>query len=324
MNIVLLQTQLSLQDIEQLLQEFPHYLFLSFTEATYKNLSQDNWSQVEIIYGTRLAPEELAKAHQLHWVHCPDKDINRLCMNEIKERGNIIVTSVREENLRQIGEFVFTCTLAFSKNLFHFYDINHTPAHVWDSKWRDSMLTLYDKHFLQIGLGKPATEITRVAQQFGMRVWGMDSVRSFHPHCHQTFSYQELNTILPKADVICLTLPKTKEFEKIIGRPQLEMMKENAILILLGNPKAIDETALIEVASKGKFKGILIDSMYQTPIPPQSPLWKLPNILITPEVSPRPKTREGQSFAVFRYNMRQYVHGNFKDMRNVVTQTVIV
>ncbi len=321
MNIVILQTRLPLKDVEHLLQEFPHYLFLSFSEASYKNLTPDNWAQVEILYGNRLTPQELEKAHQLHWIHCPTPEINQLCLDEIEKRGNIIITSVKEANLIQIGEFVMSATLAFAKNLIHWQEADKFPTLLGESKWRDTMWSLEEKLFLQIGLDKVGTEITRKAHEMKMKVWGVQKERSFHPNCQKTFPMKEMHSILPNADVVCLNLPRAKEYENWFKMPELELMKNDSILIVMGSHKIVDEEALAKIAETGKFRGILIDALHQMPIPASSPLWQIPNIIITPEAAPLPKTHLGEAFTVFRYNLRQYVHANFKDMRNVVTKS---
>lgn len=320
MNIVLLQSPLSLQDIEHLLHEFPHYLFLSFTESSYKNLSQDNWSQVEILYGCRLTEEELAMAPQLRWIHCPSQELNKLCLPAIEDRGNLLLTAIKEENLNQIGEFVLGGILAISKNMFHWKDADLHPNVLWDSKWRENMWTLKGKNFLQIGIDKVGSEIARRASQMDMRVTGASPEATFHPHCSNTCSFSQLHAHVPQADIVCLSLPRTTAYEGFFGKAELALMKEGSILIILGNPKNVDEEALVAMCEAGKFRGVLLDAMYQTPIPPSSPLWKAPNMLITPDVAPRPKAKQGASFATFRYNLRQYVHGNFKDMRNVLNK----
>jgi phosphoglycerate dehydrogenase-like enzyme len=318
MNIVLLQGQLTLQEIDQLFKEFPQYLFLSLNEAAFRNFSPEHWSRLEILFGSRLRKEELAEAHQLRWIHCPTPQLNRLCLEEIEKQGNILITYTPDENIPQIGEFAIAGILAFAKNLFQWYEADKFPSLLWDSKWRDSMWTLKDKCLLQIGLGKVGTEIARRAQGLDMKVWGMQQHVSFHPYCHKIFSVKELHSILPVVDVVSLSLSRSKEFHHWLKKEELELMKEDSILILMGPSSWLDEQALAEVAESGKFRGIVIDSSYQLPISLQSVLWKVPNLLITPEVAPRPKSTERQAFRAFLYNLRQYVHGNFKDMKNMI------
>jgi len=322
MNIILLQGQLTLQEIDQLLKEFPQYLFLSLSEAAYKNLSPDHWSRLEVLYGFRLAKEELAIADQLRWIHCPGPYLNRLCMDEIEKQGTILVSHTIDENIPQMGEFAIAAMLAFAKNLFAWKETNQFPALVWDSKWRDSMWTLKNKILLQIGLGKVGTEITRRARELEMRVWGIDQHYSFHPHCHKIFQLSDLRSVLPLADVVSLCLPRGREYHHWFQLEELELMKEDSILLSIGSSTVFDENALVQVAKTGKFRGILLDAFYQMPIPATSPLWKIPNVIITPDVAQRPKSTQRQAFRLFLYNLRQYVHGNFKDMRNLVDKTV--
>lgn len=326
MNIVLLQSKLTEDEIGKLINEFPQYIFLAPSEFSYKNLGQEEWSRIEVIYGNRLTAEELEKAHHLRWIHSPAPNLNPLCINEIAKKGNIIVTSTREENSYQIAEFVMAGILAFAKQLFQWEDADLNPAVLLDSKWRETMWTLKDRLLLQIGLGSVGTEVARMAKAMGMKVWGAKQNPSFHPHCKKVFPDDELHSILPTADVVCIALPRGKQKEFIFRKREFELMKEDSVLIVIGSKNLIDEADLVEVAGNGgKFRGILLDAYHQMPVPPGSKLWSVPNMIITPEVAPRPKSLEKESYHLFRFNLRQYLHGNFADMRNVVgsKQTMI-
>lgn len=324
MNIILLQGQLSLQEIDQLLKEFPQFLFLSLTESTYKNLTPAHWAHLEILYGSRLTEQELELAPQLRWIHSPIPLLNRLCMDAIEERGNVLVTNTIDENIVQMGEFVIGGVLCFAKNLFLWRDLKAHPHQVWNSKGRDTLWTLSNKTFLQIGLGKIGTEITRRAREMNMKVFGVEQESSFHRYCHKSFSQADLNTVLPLADVICIALSKNKPHRNLLEKEELELMKDDSILIILGSGEIVNEEELVRLTLLGKFRGIILDAYYQLPVPPTSPLWQIPNLIITPEVASRPKAIEHLGFRTFLYNLRQYVHNNFRDMRNVIEKTAKV
>lgn len=318
MNIVLLQGRLSLQEINLLLKEFPQYLFLSLGESAYKNMISEHWEHLEIIYGSKLTKEELLLAPQLRWVHSPIPHLNRLCMHDIEKRGNILVTNTTEENIPQIGEYVMAGILAFAKNLFAWREASHSPVMLWDSKWRDNMWSLKNKVLLQIGLGRIGTEIARRARQMDLHVWGMKEHASFHPYCHKTFEIKNMHAYLPQADVVSISLARGKEYHNWFQQEELELMKQDSILVVIGSSTLVNEEALAQTAKSGKFRGILFDAYHQTPIPAQSLLWTIPNLLITPEVSPRPKSTENHAFRTFLYNLRQYIHGNYRDFRNMI------
>jgi phosphoglycerate dehydrogenase-like enzyme len=316
MNIVLLQVKLSKKEIQLLFNEFPNFLYLST-----KELPLQQWPNVEIIFGDRLTAEELNLCPQLRWIHSPNPHLKRICTKEIVEKGTVLITTTKEENLHQIGEYVMGGILAFAKNLFHWQKADQDPRFIWDSKWRDSMWTLQNKQLLQVGLGPAGTEIARQARHFGLKITGADQRRSFHPYCHTTHALEELPKLLPEADIVCLSLPITKNFHNWFTMKELELMKEDSILIVIGSGETVNEDDLFAISQTGKLRGVMIDAFYQIPIPPTSPLWKIENIIITPEVSPRPKSEEKLSFQLFRYNLRQYISGNFSDMRNVIEET---
>jgi len=318
MNTILLQVRLQPQEIEKILREFPQYHFLAFNEISYKKLTSEHWQKIEIIFGNHLNLNELGLATHLRWIHSPTPHLPHLCLDSIQKKGNILISTTKEENIQQNAEFAFSGILAFAKNLFHWKDVNKFPNLLWDSKWRDSMWTLQNKTLLQIGLGQVGTEITKRAREWEMKTWGVDAKQNFHPHCQKVFTYADLPQILPQADIICLNLPRTKDFENFFTLIALKRIKDDSILIVSGSHKTINENDLYAVATEGKFRGILFDIFYENPVPPSSLLWKIPNLIMTPEVSPRPKTNKLQSVSVFKYNLRQYISGNYKDMRNIV------
>jgi len=320
MNIVLLQSALSIQEIEQLIEEFPHFLFLSFTPTTYKNLSKEDWAKVEIIYGNRLTDYEFSLAHQLRWIHSPSDQLTRLCLDLIKNQGNVQITIGKEENLVQLGEYVFAGILAFAKNLFKWKEMMQAPTAIWDSQWRDRMWTLQGKKFLQVGLGHVGTEFARLAKQFGMTVWGMQPRASFNPYCQKTFDLQEFQQLLPEVDVVSLCLPKSPAFEGWFGLEEFNLMKNESILAVVGSYKIFTENVLSVMQHSEKLRGLLVDASYQMPIPKGSLLWTIPQALVTPEVGSRPKAKSTQSYRTFRYNLRQYVHGNSNAMSNRIDQ----
>ncbi|WP_041941591.1 D-2-hydroxyacid dehydrogenase [Waddlia chondrophila] len=318
MQIVLLQNRLTDGEVAELIDEFPQFLFLAAYEIPFNQLSKEEWERVEIIYGNRLSKENLQFAHQLRWIHSPVPNLNPLCLDQLEKKGNVIVTVTREENAYQIGEYVMCGILAFAKNLFHWMKAGESPSLLWNSKWRESMWTLKNKIFIQIGLGKVGTEIARRARQLEMKVWGVQEKRSFHPYCHKVFDMEELNAILPEGDVVCAALPRPQQKRTLFGKQEIKLMKEGSIFVMIGSKSLIDEGSLVNEKDANKFRGILIDAFYQVPIPPTSKLWKLPNAVITPEVAPRPKSEGKEAYSLFRYNLRQYTHGNFSDMRNAV------
>lgn len=313
MNTILLQAPLSPQETHQLVNEFPQSIFLPFEKNSYKKLPAETWSQIEVIFGNRLTKAELAMAEHLRWIHSPSPDLSHLCLKEIEERGNILITTSPEANTYQTAEFALACILAYAKNLFHWAEADKSADTLWTSQWRNSMWSLENKVFLQIGLGTIGSEIARRAKESGMSVWGIQEQHSFHPSC-RTFKKEEMPELLPKAHVISLSPSPVKSTTVFLKKEEFALMQNDSILFIRGSHRLIDEKALAEAAPK--FRGIILDAQYKTALPSSSPLWGLPNILITPDVACRPKSHNLEAAKTFRYNLREYFHGNYRDMRN--------
>lgn len=318
MNIVLLQSPFPLSDTELLIKEFPQYIFLPVSPTSYNNLSDEHWGRIEVFFGNHISDDDCKKAHQLRWIHSPSPHLNRLKIAPLIDGGSLLVSATPEENTKQIGEFVLAAILAFAKNLFHWQNGQLSPLLVWDSKWRETMWSLRGRTLLQIGLDERGSEIARKCQEMDMRVIGALPHKTLHPFCHETVSFAEAQRALPSADVVCLCLPDNKQSVNFFNQADLALIKQDAILIVLGDYHAVDINAFADHVNGGKLRGALFDCSYHTPPPPHSPLWTLPNVLVTPEIAPRPKNPEAQSFHIFLYNLRQYSHGNFKDMRYLI------
>lgn len=318
MNIVLLRAKLKLEEIDKLLGEFPQYLFLSLTGEGCASLSAEQWSRVEILYGEELDREELKKAHQLKWMHLSGDDLRNIPLKELKERKNILISTTPPPNIELLGEFIANAILSFSMNLFSWKEASHFPALIWDCKWKETMLTAKEITLLQYGLNRAGEEIAKRGKGCGMKVWGVQEKRTFHPHCHKTVSINNVHSILPNMDVVVLSFPKEREYHNVFGKGEFDLMKKEALLFVVGNNRAVDEKALVDALDKGKFRGVLIDLDRNTPLSINSKLWKRPNVIITPDISRNEEAAEGMAFQTFRYNMRQYLHGNINDMHHML------
>ncbi|MCB1113766.1 MAG: D-2-hydroxyacid dehydrogenase [Chlamydiia bacterium] len=322
MNIALLRVPLTLGEIDQLAHEFPQFLFLSYPEAQLKKISPEHWAKVEILFGDRLTSEELSQAEALKWIHSPTSHLSRLPLEELEVKENVLVTCTLEENAPQIAEFVMGAFLAFAKQFFRWSQASDFPALIWDAKWRQKMETLQNKTLVQIGMEKPGLLIAKKGLESGMKVISIDLEKTFHPFCKKNLSIKELHSVLPSADYVSVTLPMTREYNHWFGLKELELMKEDAVLSLIGPTRILGDQSKDAAPLFEKLRGAVIDAPFFTPLSPSSPLWKVPNLLITPGVSGRPKSEEREAFKLFRSNLRDYLHGNFIDMKHIVDTQV--
>lgn len=315
MPSVFLQEALLPEKVAALRQEFPHYDFITAPRE------KREWSSLEILYGGRLSEEELKLAPRLYWIHCPTSDRTGLCLHEIEKRENILISISKGKNVQRIAEFVIGAILAFAKQFFHWPQVPHDPQEFWDWPLKETMWTLQKKILLQVGLGEVGTAIVKIANSLGMKSWGVRQERSFHPYCNKTFSFSNLHSLLPAADVVVLALPQQgKRKEIFFGKEEFELMKPDSIFIVVGSGDPVDEAALAKIGKRGKFRGVLLDAFRHPPPAKNSPLWAIPNGVLTPSAASSPPSEEPLAFSLFLRNLRFFVAGKINEMKNVILQ----
>jgi phosphoglycerate dehydrogenase-like enzyme len=317
MTAILIRDKLTSKELEELKEEFQHFSF--WIEAERGPPSLADWAHIEVLYGARLSSLEFEHAPLLRWIHLPLQSVQGICTQDIERGGHILVSNTKEANVSQMAEFALAGILAFSKNLFGWQSEERDPKALWESPLRAEMSTLKHKTLLQIGLNGAGGEITRLLRELGMRTWGIGRLTGFHPHCDKTFKASDLHSLLPAADIISVCLPHGEEPSiPPLQRPQLELIKRGAILVVLGVGGFVDERVVAELAREGQFKGVVLDTFYHSPPPSDSPLWKCPNLLMTPEVATLPPSSKDLAYRTFRSNLRCFVHEDFDGMANLV------
>lgn len=320
MNCVYIREKLSRSEADWLaleLQNAPLKLKI-FDETT--ELDDEEWSQVEILYSKSLTPKELEKAYRLRWIHVPQPELHQVCVKEIAKLEHLHITFSNTVDPKHVVELVTAGILIHAKNLPTFACIEDTMENQ-DSidLARSKVMDINNKHFLQIGLDEIGTAIAKKATEFGMHVWGVETQPTFHPHCRKVFPRNNLNAILPKADIVCLTPQPFYDNPVYIGKKEIEHMKEGAILLILcANSGCLDADALAEACKKDKVHGVMLDMHQGDKISPTCPLKQLPNVIITPNVAPLPEPKENLSLRAFRNNLRLFLQGSLHEMEHLV------
>ncbi len=310
MTAVYLQQPLSPEEIKALKTEFPAYTFLL--------QEPDHWRDVEILYGQTLNASQLAQASRLRWIHVPDASLRHLPVDKIEETTNLLVTNTKDPDVHQITEWAIASLLAFAKDLFEWHRLQSDPDALFNSPSRSFIWSLQGRTLLQIGLGPIGTGILHSAQHLGMRTWGAQPQKTFHPYCLKTYDYTVLHSLLPAADVVSIAIPRGEPVPLILKRAQLDLMKDDSILLLTGSEGAVDENDLATLAKAGKFRGIAIDTFLPESQARHSPLFNLPNVLITPKISPCPEPPDRLEYRQFLHNFRRYVYSDYDGMKNLL------
>jgi phosphoglycerate dehydrogenase-like enzyme len=169
---------------------------------------------------------------------------------------------------------------------------------------------LHGKTLLVVGLGGIGTQISRRAQGFGMRVMAIDPKDLERPAF--VFSLDKpakLMDLLPKADVVVIACPLTPETSGMIGEAQLKAMKPSAYFINIARGGIVQTSALVEALQKKQIAGAGLDVTDPEPLPDGHPLWKLPNVAISPHLGGQSDARQDRVWRLWRENVRRFVAG---------------
>ena len=163
-----------------------------------------------------------------------------------------------------------------------------------------------------IGLGRIGRRVAHLASAFGMRVLATSrSARSgdVDPAVHQLYPLQQLHELLQQCDYVVLAVPLTSETESLIGEAELRAMRPHAYLVNIARGRIIDEQALVRALREGWIGGAGLDVAAEEPLPADSPLYSMPNVILTPHISGVSVHYEQRLAALFADNLQRYRSG---------------
>jgi phosphoglycerate dehydrogenase-like enzyme len=241
----------------------------------------------DIFVGYSLRAEQLIHATKLKWIHSTAAGVAQLMYPELRDSG-IVVTNPSGVFSPPMAEHTMGLLLALARNFpdsTRHQDRSHWGQQdIWDKPQR--LTELSGQVLLIVGFGSIGREVAKRAGAFDMRVWGV--TRSGHgdtAHAEKLFSAQQLEEALPHADYVVIAAPETSETRHLIGAAQIARMKPGARLINVGRGSLLDESALIRALEQGALGGAALDVTSVEPLPHDSPLWRAPNLFITPHTS---------------------------------------
>lgn len=199
---------------------------------------------------------------------------------ELMPEGAVLVNSSGAYGLA-ISEHMLGMLLAIKKKLYLYYDNQH------DSLWRDEggVTSIEDAYVLSVGMGDIGGEFTRKCKALGAYTVGIRrNVREKPDYADEMHTLDELDLLLPLADVVALSLPSGAATRGLMDERRLRVMKKGAVLINVGRGNAIVTDDLVRVLNDGHIYAAL-DVVDPEPLPAEHPLWKAPNVFITPHIS---------------------------------------
>lgn len=245
----------------------------------------------------------LAGSPHLRWHQTPSAGVNHILIPEYLQR-DITLTNGAGTFSIPIAEFVLTYILFHAKSLSKLLDLR--TNHAWKRSIELPIQEVSDATLLIIGAGRIGQEIAKRASAFGMRVWGSRRKPEVLPNFEKVVGADEWRPLLPEADYVVLATPLTSETKHLIDESALRSMHSDAYLINIARGAVVDEAALITALKEGWIAGAGLDTFETEPLPPDHPLWSLPNVLITPHCSGYSPRIVERMIALFLDNLKRY------------------
>ncbi len=310
---------------ERLRRDFPGVEVEQFQDYTQ---AEPHFPDADVIVTWSLHAEQVVLAKKLRWIHSPAAAVHQFMIPEIVN-SQIVLTNASAVHAPVVAEHAIALMLALSKNLPS--AVRYQQQHVW------SQQQLWDEHphprevagatLGIVGLGNIGTEVARRALCLQMKVIAtrehpemgvpetlrqvlavggehlLDSPRV------RVLGTSELNVLLSESDYVVLCAPLRPSTEALINAKSIVHMRSGACLINVGRGSLIEETALVDALQHRIIGGAALDVFEAEPLPADSPLWDLPNVLITPHSAAVTDRLWERHYAMVSENLRRFLAG---------------
>jgi phosphoglycerate dehydrogenase-like enzyme len=269
---------------EALCRRWPEMRVLHLPD--YDHLPQE-LPDTDIFVGYSLRPQQLKLAKGLKWLHSTAAGVAQLMYPELRESG-IVVTNPSGIFSVPMAEHTMGLLVALARNFPDSVRYQESSRwgqqDLWDKPQR--LTELNGQVLLIVGYGSIGRELARRAHAFDIRVWGVTRSGKGDPtYAEKIVPVARLDEVLPQADHVVVAAPETRETAQLMSAARIAKMKRGARLINVGRGSLLDEAALVGALESGALAGAAVDVTGTEPLPPDSPLWKAPNLFITPHTS---------------------------------------
>lgn len=284
-------------------------------------LPDDLLQETEVLYTARALPDP-DRAPELRWVQFHFAGIDHVADHALVQSDRVQVTTLSGAAASQMTEFVFMGILALGRRLLRMLEDKSEKRWAEDRFERLSPLELRDSTLGIVGYGSVGREVARLARAFGAEVLAVKrDLMSLEQEeymeeglgdpkaelVNRIYPPQAVGSMAELCDFLVICVPLTNETRGMIGANVFKQMKESSYLIDISRGGVVDHGALIEALQEGHVAGAALDVYPVEPLPEGSPLWDMPNVILSPHVagaSPRYYERAADLFAT---NLRRYL-----------------
>jgi len=270
----------------------------------------DEIADADIAIAWSLRGEQISAARKLKWIHSTATAVHALMSDELRA-SNIVVTNARDVHGPVVAEHAMSLVFALAKRLpqaMRFQQQKHwAQQDIWNDTPRPRELK--GATIAIIGLGGIGRPLAKIASSLGMRDIGVRE----HPErgcdgVEKIYSFAHLDEALAQADFVVLALPVTAKTHHLMNASRLARLKPEAYLINVGRGVLVDEAALIDALRSKSFAGAALDVAEEEPLPPESPLWAMDNVFITPHIASLTEQMWERHYQTFTQNLRRFLN----------------
>jgi phosphoglycerate dehydrogenase-like enzyme len=272
-------------------------------ESRWRTLLSQADIQFDFDYSHRKDLPQLAL--RLRWVQASSAGIGQFVKRYHYDTlmPQTIFTTASGIHARPLAEFCIMALLMHYKKTLP--TLSNQLAHRWE---RFSGTDLEGRTIAIVGLGHIGLEVARLASALGMQVIGTNAV-PLSTSLARYYPPEQIHQMLPQAEVLVLCVPHTPQTENMIGAPELSLLPDGAYLINIARGAVIDETALIDALRSGHLAGAALDVFAEEPLPASSPLWDMPNVIVSPHSASTSDRENERLVDLFCDNLRRFLDG---------------
>ncbi len=267
--------------VERLRREFPRF---TIVDAPSRDARLRELPDADVAFLSQLRPDEFAVASRLRWIQSPAAGVASLLFPALRASG-VTLTNARGIHGDAMAEHVIGLAIVLFRQIHT--AIRDQARQRWHKPPQAIFRMLRGRVCGVVGLGAIGTAVAERASALGMDVVAMRRrVEERRPACvSAVYPPSELAAVLGRSDVLVLTAPLTDETRGLIGTAELRLMRPGAVLINVARGKLVKEGELAAELSRGTIAGAALDVFEHEPLPPDSELWDLPNVVLTPHTS---------------------------------------
>jgi phosphoglycerate dehydrogenase-like enzyme len=309
--------------VDQLRSVSPRLNFTVQKARTPAEVPANVWKRTEVLYTNRVLPTP-DQVPKLHWIQFHWAGVDHAIDDPILRKPDLVATTLSGAAAPQMAEYVIMMLLALGHHLPDMID--HQSRRDWPKdRWeRFSPQELSESTVGIVGYGSIGRQIARLLHAFGATI--LATKRDvMHPEdegyspkglgdrngefVRRLYPPQALVSMIKECDFVVITVPLTAETENLIGEREIAALKPTACLVDVARGGILNQEALIAALRERRIGGAALDVFPEEPLPPESPLWNFPNVIISPHISGNTPIYDERAIELFSENLRRYLSG---------------